>query len=176
MRRATSRNESSAINDRNSVEVSYEEMPLMKLNHLNLTVTDVAETRKLFETYFGFTGLREVGNEKFALLSGEDGFVLNLTAAEYAAKVLQEPGNTALREVLPDELSLRGAQVSYPEIFHIGFMQESEERVNEINQRLKDDGFDVNPPKKFHGAWTFYFRAPGGGFLIEVLHQPGVPY
>jgi lactoylglutathione lyase len=49
----------------------------MKLNHLNLSVTDVAETRKLFETYFGFTGLKEVGNEKFALLFGEDGFVLN---------------------------------------------------------------------------------------------------
>ena len=81
----------------------------MKLNHLNLTVTDVAETRKLFETYFGFTGLKEVGNEKFALLFGEDGFVLNL---------------------------MRGAQVSYPETFHIGFIQESEERVNEINRHL----------------------------------------
>jgi len=120
----------------------------MKLNHLNLSVTDVAETRKLFEKYFGFTGFKEVGNEKFALLFGEDGFVLNL---------------------------MRVAQVSYPETFHIGFMQESEERVNEINQRLKDDGYDVKPPGKLHGAWTFYFRVPGGGFLIEVLHQPEVP-
>jgi hypothetical protein len=47
--------------------------------------------------------------------------------------------------------------------------------VNEINRHLKDDGFDVNPPGKLHGAWTFYFRAPGG-ILIEVLHQPEVPY
>jgi catechol 2,3-dioxygenase-like lactoylglutathione lyase family enzyme len=137
----------SQINDRNCVEVLYEEMPLMKLNHLNLTVTDVAETRKLFETHFGFRALKGAGNEKFALLFGEDGFVLNL---------------------------MRGAEVSYPETFHIGFMQESEERVNEINRHLKDDGFDVNPPRKFHGAWTFYFRAPGG-ILIEVLHQPGAP-
>ena len=45
----------------------------MKLNHLNLTVTDVAETRKLFETYFGFTGFKEVGNEKFALCSERTG-------------------------------------------------------------------------------------------------------
>lgn len=118
----------------------------MKLNHLNLTVTDVAETRKLFETYFGFTAFKGVGNDKFTLLFGEDGFVLNL---------------------------MRGAQVSYPKNFHIGFMQESEERVNEINRHLKEDGFDVNPPGKFHGAWTFYFRAPDG-FLIEVLHQPRV--
>jgi catechol 2,3-dioxygenase-like lactoylglutathione lyase family enzyme len=48
-------------------------MALMKLNHLNLTVANAAETRKLFdETYFGLTGLKEVGNEKFALLFGED--------------------------------------------------------------------------------------------------------
>ena len=44
-----------------------------------------------------------------------------------------------------------------------------EERVNEINRRLKEDGFDVPPPERFHGSWTFYFRAPGGGFTIEVL-------
>jgi lactoylglutathione lyase len=125
---------------------SEEEKAMMKLNHLNLTVTDVAETRKLFETYFGFTGSKEVGNEKFALLFGEDGFVLNL---------------------------MRGAQVSYPETFHLGFVQESEERVNEINRQLKEDGFAVEPPRKFHGGWTFYFRAPDG-FLIEVLHQPQV--
>src|SRR5919107_221626 len=136
----------STINDRDSVEVSYEEMPLMKLNHLNLTVTDVAETRKLFETYFGFTGLKEVGNDKFAVLFGDDGLVLTL---------------------------MGGAQVSYPETFHIGFIQQSEERVNEINRDLKDAGFDVDPPGKLHGAWTFYFRAPGG-ILIEVLHQSEV--
>jgi hypothetical protein len=40
--------------------------------------------------------------------------------------------------------------------------------VNEINQRLRDDGFDVAPPTKQHGSWTFYFLAPGG-FTIEVL-------
>ncbi len=54
----------------------------------------------------------------------------------------------------------------YPPTFHIGFMQESEERVNEIHQRLKEDGIDVEPPQRLH-AWTFYVRAPGG-FDIEV--------
>ena len=38
---------------------------------------------------------------------------------------------------------------------------------------LKSDGFDMEPPKEFHGAWTFYFRAPGG-FLVEVFYQAGV--
>jgi hypothetical protein len=40
--------------------------------------------------------------------------------------------------------------------------------VNEINKRLKDDGYDVPAPSRQHGSWTFYFRAPGG-FTIEVL-------
>jgi hypothetical protein len=48
-----------------------------------------------------------------------------------------------------------------------GFGQESEERVNEIYQRLLDDGFEVEPPQRLH-AWTFYVQAPGG-FMVEVL-------
>lgn len=64
----------------------------------------------------------------------------------------------------------REDEVRYPATFHIGFGQPSEEHVNEINRRLKEDGFDVPPPSKQHGSWTFYFRAPGG-FLIEFLAQ-----
>jgi lactoylglutathione lyase len=59
-------------------------------------------------------------------------------------------------------------EVKYPASFHIGFIQESKDRVNEINKRLKDDGYDVPPPSIQHGSWTFYFQAPGG-FTIEVL-------
>ena len=49
-------------------------------------------------------------------------------------------------------------------------MQDSRERVDEIYHRLKSDGFEAEPPKEFHGAWTFYLKAPGG-FLLEVGHQ-----
>ena len=58
--------------------------------------------------------------------------------------------------------------MKYPSSFHIGFIQPSQERVNEINQRLKYDGFKVDAPAHLHGSWTFYFTAPGG-FTIEVL-------
>jgi hypothetical protein len=37
-----------------------------------------------------------------------------------------------------------------------------------LNRSLKADGFDVPPPSRQHGSWTFYFDAPGG-FTIEVL-------
>lgn len=111
----------------------------MKLNHLNLTVIDVKAAREFLEKYFEL----QVGNirgDSFAVLFDDEGFVLTL---------------------------MKGAQVSYPKTFHIGFIQENEERVNEINQRLKDDGFDVKPPQRLHG-WTFYVEAPGG-FIVEVL-------
>jgi catechol 2,3-dioxygenase-like lactoylglutathione lyase family enzyme len=118
----------------------------MALNHLNLTVPDVPRTREFFETYFGFRCVVERGRDALAVLVDESEFVLTL--------------NNFGKET----------EVEYPGAFHIGFRQESRERVDELHERLKAGGFDVGPPKEFHGAWTFYFRAPGG-FLVEVLHQ-----
>lgn len=36
-----------------------------------------------------------------------------------------------------------------------------------INQKLREDGYDVSPPQHSHG-YTFYVKAPGG-FTVEVL-------
>jgi len=118
----------------------------MALNHLNLTVPDVPRTREFFETYFGFRCVFERGRDALAVLVDESGFILALSNFDKAAKV------------------------EYPGAFHIGFMQKSREQVDEMYQRLKSDGFDLKPPMEFHGAWTFYFHAPGG-FLVEVLYQ-----
>ncbi len=112
----------------------------MKLNHLNLTVTDVLATHSFLAKYFGLRPLGKA-NKTMAFLSDDNGMVISM---------------------------FKGDQVSYPETFHIGFIQESKEKVNEINQLLKDDGFNVPPPSKQHGSWTFYFLAPGG-FTVEVL-------
>jgi len=116
----------------------------MKLNHLNLTVTDVPEAYKFLETYFGMKG--GACNKNIAFLSDENGIVLTLASMKLGGE----------------------SEVKYPVTFHIGFIQDSTEDVNRLNRRLKDDGFDVPTPSKQHGAWTFYFRAPGG-FTIEVL-------
>ncbi|MCK6627146.1 MAG: VOC family protein [Anaerolineae bacterium] len=110
----------------------------MKLNHINLTVTDVPGTVKFLETYFELRS--QGGDGKFAVLFDDDNLVLTL---------------------------IKGGQVKYPRTFHIGFGQASQARVNEIYQRLKEDGFEVEPPQQLH-AWTFYVQAPGG-FTVEVL-------
>jgi catechol 2,3-dioxygenase-like lactoylglutathione lyase family enzyme len=118
----------------------------MRLNHLNLTVPDVGGARAFFETYFGLRCVAEKGRDALAILVDESGFVLTLNNFDKAAAV------------------------EYPGAFHVGFMQPSRERVDEIYQRLKSGGYAVEPPREFHGAWTFYFTAPGG-FLVEVGYQ-----
>ena len=116
----------------------------MILNHINLAVSDVQKAREFLVKYFGLDPRGKPGNDTIAFLRDENGMVLTLTNID------------------------RATEVRYPVAFHIGFGQESPEKVNEINRRLREDGFEVDPPQKLHGSWTFYFRAPGG-FVIEIL-------
>ncbi len=118
----------------------------MRLNHLNLMVPDVARTREFFEKYFGLRCVFERGRDVLSVLVDESGFVFTLSNFNKAT------------------------EVEYPGAFHIGFGQETRERVDEIYRQLTADGIDANPPHEFHGAWTFYFRAPGD-FVVEVFHQ-----
>src|SRR6516165_5278300 len=118
----------------------------MVLNHINLTVPDVAQTREFFETYFGFRCVVERGRNFIAVMVDESGFIWTISNCDNAA------------------------DVEYPGAFHIGFGQDSPKRVDQMYERLTAAGFDAQPPREFHGAWTFYLRAPGG-FVVEVFHQ-----
>ena len=115
----------------------------MKLNHLNLTVDDVQAAEAFLEKHFG---LRPYGGgqKNFDVLFDDDDLVLTLIGVG------------------------RSKQVSYPKTFHIGFIQPTESDVDEINRRIREDGYEIEPPSRQHGAWTFYFEAPGG-FTVEVL-------
>jgi lactoylglutathione lyase len=115
----------------------------MKLNHINLTVTDVAAAEAFLTTYFGLRSVEAEKRQNFAALFDDDNLVLTLIKVG------------------------RASEVQYPATFHIGFAQESEARVNDLYERLKADGFDVAPPERHH-AWTFYVQAPGG-FTVEIL-------
>ena len=119
-------------------------MTHMKLNHINLTVGDVLGSRDFLVKYFGMLELDGAPmNEKFGFLTDPNGMVLTLMNLGQAD------------------------DVAYPGAFHIGFVQDSRDKVNEINQRMKDDGLNVPGPREFHGSWTYYVKAPGG-FLVEV--------
>jgi lactoylglutathione lyase len=112
----------------------------LRLNHVNLTVTDVRAAARFLEKYFGLEA--RGGNAGMAFLTDEDGFVLTLMKAR------------------------RADPPAYPSTFHIGFFIEGEDRVDDINRRLRDDGFDVAAPTHSH-AYGFYVEAPGG-FTVEL--------
>ena len=116
----------------------------MKLNHINLTVTDVEEASNFLTKYFG---MRKIGGNKgITVLTDEQnglGFALTLMKT---GKVTQG---------------------KYPGTFHIGFFIESEYAVDKLNRRLKEDGFEVPVPQNNGHAYGFYVSAPGG-INIEV--------
>jgi lactoylglutathione lyase len=111
----------------------------MTLNHITLSVPEIEPTKAFLEKYFS---LQDNGHSRanIAFLTDDKGLILTLIKAKDAV---------------------------YPAFFHIGFIQESEAKVDEINQRMRDDGLEVASPERSHG-YTFYVKAPGG-FLVEVL-------
>jgi len=111
----------------------------MKLNHLGISVTDVRQAGAFLEKYFGMRGIGKP-NGKLAHFQDDAGLILSL---------------------------FQGPPITEPEATHVGFIQENEEQVNAMYERLKGDGYDVPPPRRSHG-WTFAFVAPGG-FAIEVV-------
>ena len=112
----------------------------MRMNHVNLGVTDVEAAKGFLMTYFGLTDMG-AGNKNMAFLRDESGLVLSM---------------------------FKGKDITYPGTFHIGFIRPTEAEVDAINARMQADGIEVEPPARLHGSWTFYVRAPGG-FTVEVL-------
>ena len=80
----------------------------MIMNHLNLTVSDVAAAKGFLEKYFGLVDIGG-GNRNRAFLRDDRWLVLSM---------------------------FKGKDATYPGTFHIGFGQPSEAKVDEINARL----------------------------------------
>ncbi len=119
----------------------------MKLNHLNLIVTNVADAIIFFETYFGF---------KCTLVKGD-----NIIA------ILKDPENFTL--VLMTD---KAGNLSYPKDFHIGFMLETANQVHETYKKLKDGNINVeSEPRKIRDSFGFYFYFEN--IFIEVGQLSG---
>jgi catechol-2,3-dioxygenase len=106
----------------------------MKLNHINLVVSNVANAIKLFETYFGFTCTGIKGDNIVGILKGADNFTLVI-------------------------MTDKNGPATYPGAFHIGFMLDSEEEVTKTYNALKNGGVAVGQePKKIRDSFGFYFN------------------
>jgi len=117
----------------------------MQLNHLDLSVPDLASAADFFERGFGFKQVSSFGDE-MRILVGEDRFVLALS---------------------------RNQTAQYPPSFHIGFLQPSAAAVSQVHQRLLDAGIAVeSAPARRGGAFLFHCRVPAS-VLVEVAYRPG---
>lgn len=120
----------------------------MQLNHLDLSVPDVAAEAAFFEQQFGFRVLQRKGNDGMAVMQGESGFVLVLT-----------------RGTTP-------AEQAYPKTFHIGFLLPDEAAVHAAHARIEQaSAGSCSPVHAQRGSVLFYCRTPGG-VLVEVGHRP----
>jgi catechol 2,3-dioxygenase-like lactoylglutathione lyase family enzyme len=121
----------------------------MQLNHMHLSVTDVAATAAFFVKHFQFTLLEVRGNNGLAILKGEAGVVLVLMRLSSS--------------IDPDK--------AYPPMFHLGFLTSDEMQVDAAHAAMKADALDVSDVELMRGARRFYCKAPGG-LLVEVGHEP----
>jgi catechol 2,3-dioxygenase-like lactoylglutathione lyase family enzyme len=118
----------------------------MKLNHLDLQVSDVPTHVQFFEEFFGLELQSNRNSPAIAILSDGHGFVL----------VLQ-------RKSHPNEC--------YPEGFHCGFLVDDPAVVHAAHKRLREAGREVSDVQRDNRGTRVYCRAPDG-FLVEVSCRP----
>lgn len=114
----------------------------MKLNHINIVVTDIPEAINLFEKHFGFNCMQN-RKDAIAVLTNSDEFALVL----WSSKLNKDHS------------------VHYPQNFHIGFYQPDPESVMAIYNKLQREAvvFESEPKK---------IRNTFGSLMIEISVIP----
>lgn len=112
----------------------------MKLNHLDLQVSDVQRSVEFFERGFGLRLTSNRNSPAIAFLTDGQGFVL----------VLQ-----------------RCAAPRYPEGFHLGFLVDDVETVRVFHARARDAGLTVSDLVQSGRGTMVYCQAPDG-YSVEV--------
>lgn len=121
----------------------------MRLNHLNLAVSDLAAAQTLFEELFDFRRLGKAGDLIMALDDGH-GFML----------------------VLANAARFDNAAPVYPEPFHVGFNLDSRADVDATYARVQAAGIVAeDEPRMRHGHYGFYFRALDGLRFEVATHM-----
>src|ERR1700758_2352794 len=124
------------------------------LNHTNLTTYNVPALKEFFKSVFGFQIMNERG-DKFAVLRNSDGFVLTLM---YDKRMTPEHG--------------------YPGLFHVGFLQPTQDAVDLMYQALMARKYTAPKPGKLQRGgpptYGFYCEAPGG-VVVEVSTRDADP-
>ena len=113
----------------------------MKLNHLDLQVSDVQQLAAFLERHFDLVRLSNDRSPAIAILHDGAGFTL----------VIQR----------------RTDDARYPDGFHIGFIHEGAAAVRAHHARLAGAGLSTSPIDVNARGTRFYLTAPGD-ILVEV--------
>ena len=120
---------------------------MVTLNHTNLTTFDVPALTDFFVSTFEFQVV-DKRNDKLVVLRNADGFLLTLM---FDKAITPEHG--------------------YPGIFHMGFLQPTQEAVDQMHEGLIAHNYAAPKPEKIQRGgpptYGFYYQAPGG-VLVEV--------
>jgi catechol 2,3-dioxygenase-like lactoylglutathione lyase family enzyme len=122
----------------------------MKLNHVDLQVSDVTRAREFFEAHFGFRCVFQ-RREELALLEDDAGLSLGVS------NLFKSPPPV------------------YPPDFHIGFILETERDVRAHYERLKAAGVLIKAELARGGPNIYFMCAGPDSILVEVrgpLAQP----
>ena len=119
------------------------------MRHIALKVRDMAKSKSFYQAMLGMDVVWEPDPQNVYLSSGCD--------------------NIALHEVPPGFASLAAAQ----HLDHFGFIIESVERVEELEQQFRAAGIRIVHPFKLHrdGSASFYCADPDG-IVIQMLYEP----
>lgn len=117
------------------------------LNHTNLTTYDVPALTEFFCSLFDFQVVDE-RSSKLAVLRNPAGFLLTLM---YDKRMTPQQG--------------------YPGLFHVGFLQPTQNAVDLVHHALSARSYIAPKPAKLQrggpAAYGFYCEAPGG-VMVEV--------
>ena len=112
----------------------------MKLNHISIPSNDYIATAEFFEKNLGCT----------------------IAARAPSACILKRPGFDIVIENAA-ELAME-----WPTNFHIGFELASVESVQELHDRFKDDGVEIEIAFFKHARGSRFFCKAPGGLLLEI--------
>jgi catechol-2,3-dioxygenase len=123
------------------------ELAMATLNHTNLTTYNVPALTDFFANVFAFEVL-DKRNDKLAVLRNTEGFLLTLM---YDKRMTPEQG--------------------YPGFFHVGFLQPTQQAVDQVHQDLTTHNYAAPTPARLQRGgpttYGFYYEAPGG-VTVEV--------
>jgi len=121
------------------------------MRHIALKVRDVARSKSFYQDFLGMEVVWEPDPQNVYLSSGCDNIALHKVAAEYGGRFAEQ------------------------QLDHLGFIVDSIERVQQLEEEFRSHGIRIVHPFKIHrdGSASFYCADPDG-IIIQMLYEPNL--